>query len=201
MIRIYHAKKTRSLRPVWMAEEMGLAYEVVTEPFPASRDPDYLRVNPLGTLPAMTDGDVTLFESVGIVDYLARRYGPTPLAPQPGEAGFGDYLQFLHMGEATLSAPLTYLLRARFSAPPEEKANWSLGDIRRLYADRLRLVSAQLAKGPYLAGEVFTAADISVGYALLMGRWISAHEGYDEGLNAYLDRLTARPAYLRAAER
>jgi glutathione S-transferase len=182
-----------------MLEEMGLAYEAVAVKFPpATQDRDYLKINPLGTLPTLIDGAATIFESVAIIDYLARRYGPTPLAPQPEEAGFADYVQFLHLGEAGLSGPLTYLLHARFFGPEDAKDNWSLGDIRKTFARRQRLVTAQLDKGPYMAGDAFTAADISVGYALLMGRWISADEAYGEALNDYLERITARDAYQRA---
>ena len=192
MIRIYHAGRTRSCRAIWMAQEMGLAFEAVPTAFPT--DAEYRRINPLGTLPAMMDGNVKIFESVAIIDYLARRYGPTPLAPEPDEPGFGDYLQFLHMGEATLSGPLTYLLHARFFGPKEAQDNWSLGDIRKTFADRLRLVSERLAAAHFVAADRFTAADISVGYALFMGRAIKADDGYDKTLNDYLDRLLARPA-------
>ena len=177
---------------------MGLAYQVVPVRFPGPRDPEYLKINPLGTIPTLVDGEATIFESVGIIDYLARRYGPTPLAPAPEDASFPAYIQFLHLGEAGLSGPLTYLLRARFMAPPEAKTNWSLDDIRKTFADRQRLVSAALAKGSYMAGDAFTAADISVGYALLLGRWISADQAYDASLNDYLERITGRPAYLKA---
>jgi glutathione S-transferase len=175
-----------------MAQEMGLAFEIVPTAFPT--DAEYRRINPLGTLPALVDGDVKIFESVAIVDYLARRYGPTPLAPEPGEAGFGDYLQFLHMGEATLAGPLTYLLHARFFGPKEAQDNWSLGDIRKTFASRLRLVAQRLDSAPYMAGDRFTAADISVGYALFMARAIKAIESYDDRCTEYLTRLLARPA-------
>jgi len=181
-----------------MMEEMGLDYTVVPVRFPGRRDPDYFKINPLGAIPTLVDGDAKIFESVGIVDYLARRYGPTVLAPSPQDASFPAYIQGLHLGEAGLSAPLTYLLRARFLAPPESKANWSLDDIRHVFAQRQRFVTDQLAKGPYMAGEAFTAADIAVGYALLMGRWIKADEAYDAAIDAYLERITARPAYERA---
>lgn len=192
MILIYHINKTRSSRAIWMAEEMGLAYEAVSTAFPA--DAEYLKINPLGTLPAMVDGDVKIFESVAIIDYFARRYGPTPLALEPGQPGFGDYLQFLHMGEATLAAPLTYLLHARFFGPVGAKDEWTAGDIRKTFADRLRLVSERLKSAPYMAGDQFTAADISVGYALFMGRAIKAAESYDDLVTDYLNRLLSRPA-------
>ena len=192
MIRIYHANRTRSCRAIWMAQEMGLPFEVIPTAFPA--DAEYRKINPLGTLPTMVDGEVKIFESVGIIDYLARCYGPTPLAPDPGQPGFGEYLQFLHMGEATLAGPLTYLLHARFFGPKEAQENWSLGDIRKTFADRLRLVSVRLESTPYMAGDRFTAADISVGYALFMGRAIKAIESYDDRVTDYLDGLLARPA-------
>ena len=198
VIKIYHSPKTRSLRAIWMLEEMGLPYEAVPMPFPAAGDRAYRQINPLGTLPAMVDGPAVITESVGIVDYLARRYGPTPLAPEPDDPTFAAYIQFLHLGEGGLSGPLTYLLRARFMAPPEAQSNWSLDDIRKTFARRLRLVTRALADGHYMAGEAFTAADISVGYALLMGRWIGAGDGYDEATQAYVERITTRPAYLRA---
>ena len=192
MIRIYHAGRTRSCRAIWMAQEMGLAFEVVPTAFPP--DAEYREINPLGTLPAMVDGDVKIFESVAIIDYFARRYGPTPLAPEPSQPGFGEYLQFLHMGEASLAAPLTYLLHARFFGPAEAKNDWTLDDIRKTFADRLRLLSDRLEEAPFMAGDQFTAADISVGYALFMGGAIKAAESYDERVTDYLGRLLARPA-------
>ncbi len=180
---------------------MGLDYTVAPVRFPGPRDPDYFKINPLGAIPTLVDGEAKIFELVGIVDYLARRYGPTPLSPSPHDAAFPAYIQGLHFGEAGLSAPLTYLLRARFMAPPESKTNWSLDDIRHLFAQRQRLVTDQLARAPTWPASTFTAADISVGYALLMGRWIRADEAYDGAINAYLVRITARPAYERAFAR
>ena len=178
---------------------MGLTYEAERVRFPpAQRQPDYLRINPLGTLPTLVDGNVTIFESVGIIDYLARRYGPTPLAPEPGTPAFGPYLQYLHFSETSLSGPLTYVMHARFFGPPEAREDWTQGDIRKTFADRLGLVKTRLAEAPYLAGEAFTAADIALGYALLMARWISVADAFDRPIDDYLERLTARPAYERA---
>ena len=175
---------------------MGLAYEAVRVRFPpAQRQSDYLLVNPLGTLPTLIDGETTVFESVGAIDYLARRYGPTPLAPEPGAPGFGAYLQCLHLSEAGLSGPLTFLLHARFLGPPDAAAEWTQGDILQTFAQRLGLVKDRLALAPYLAGEAFTAADIAVGYALLMARWMSVDEAFDGPINDYLERITGRPAF------
>ncbi len=72
--------------------------------WPASRhDPEFLAINPAGFIPAIQDGDVTMVESIAIMEYLMARYGPTPLAPAPHDPTFPAYQQFLHLGEAGLA--------------------------------------------------------------------------------------------------
>src|ERR1700676_1931667 len=94
------------------------------------------------------------------------RYGPTPLAPGPHDPAFPAYQQFLHLGEAGLAASIYFVLGARNFAPEAERYNWTAGQALEVFESRLGLVIRQLARSPYLAGEAFTAADISVTYAL-----------------------------------
>jgi glutathione S-transferase len=199
-MKLFHAPRTRSSRVVWMIEEMGLPCEVVNAGFPPN-DPEFAAGNPTGTLPLLIDGEVKLTESIAILQYLAGRYGPTPLAVGPDEAGFADYLQFLEVGEASLATPLTSLVRTRFLAPADQKANWTVENCQAVYLDRLKLVAAQLARGPYMAAGRFTAADISVGYALGFGEGLKLAEGFPPGLIDYWRGLQARPAYQRAQAR
>src|ERR1700761_8572796 len=95
----------RGLRVVWLLEEMGLPYSLrpVDLLKGAESDPEFIAVNPGGFIPAMTDGDVTMVESIAIMEYLMGRYGPTPLAPQPRDPAFPAYQQFLLLGEAGLA--------------------------------------------------------------------------------------------------
>src|SRR4051812_18435319 len=160
--------KGRGFRVVWLLEEMGLPYRLRDVDLLAGveDDAEFLAVNPAGFIPAIQDGDVTMVESIAIMEYLIARYGPTPLAPDPHDPAFAAYQQFLHLGEAGLAASLYFVSGARNLAPKAERQNWSAGQALGVFESRLGLVMRQLARSPYLAGERFTAADISVTYAL-----------------------------------
>jgi glutathione S-transferase len=201
MITVFGGQTSRSLRVVWLLEEMGLPYRVrQVDMFAAEADAEFLAVNPAVFIPVLLDGDVTLVESVAIMEYLMGRYGPTPLAPAPADPAFAAYQQFLHLGEAGLATLMMPVVVSRILAPEAEKenwgANWALGAVQR----RMRLVGRQLARSPYMAGETFTAADISVSYALQLGSK-QAVITLGDAEQAYLARTTGREAYKRALER
>jgi len=191
----------RGLRVVWLLEEMGLSYRLrpVDLLAGAENDPEFMAINPGGFIPAMRDGDVTMVESIAIMEYLMGRYGPTPLAPEPRDAAFPLYQQFLHLGEAGLATAAYYVFGARHIAPPDQRNNWTAGQALRGFESRMRLVRRQLAGAPYVAGEAFTAADISVTYALLLSKRAGGIP-LDETVKAYLARTTARDAYRRALD-
>jgi glutathione S-transferase len=191
----------RGFRVVWLLEEMGLAYRLRPVDLLAGveKDTEFLAVNPAGFIPAIQDGDVTMVESIAIMEYLMARYGPTPLAPDPHDPSFPGYQQFLHLGEAGLAASIYFVVGARHFAPEAERHNWSAGQALEVFESRLGLVTRQLARSPYLAGEAFTAADISVTYALqLAQRAGGVTPGEVE--RAYIARSSGREAYKRAME-
>jgi glutathione S-transferase len=133
------------------------------------------------------------------MQYLIARYGPTPLAPEPNDPAFPAYQQFLHLGEAGLAASIYFVVGARHSAPEAERRNWSAGQAQQVFDSRLGLVRRQLARSPYLAGETFTAADISVTYALeLATRAGGVVLGELE--RDYVVRNNGREAYRRSME-
>ena len=125
------------------------------------------------------------------------RYGPTPLAPGAQDAAFPAYQQFLHLGEAGLAASIYFVSGARHIAPENERNNWSARQAMSVFATRLTLVTRQLRQAPYMAGDHFTAADISVGYALEMARKNAGIE-LGEAEQEYMTRLRARGGYQRA---
>jgi glutathione S-transferase len=100
----------RGFRVVWLLEEMGIPYRLRPVDLLAGveKDAEFLAVNPAGFIPAIQDGNVTMVESIAIMEYLMGRYGPTQLAPDPRDPAFPAYQQFLHLGEAGL-----HLLRRR----------------------------------------------------------------------------------------
>jgi glutathione S-transferase len=140
-----------------------------------------------------------MVESIAIMEYLMARYGPTPLAPDPHDPTFPAYQQFLHLGEAGLAASIYFVVVSRNLAPEGERQNWGAAKALEVFKSRLGLVTRQLARSPYLAGDAFTAADISVTYALDLARRSDA-AALGEAEQAYMARTSGRAAYQRAME-
>ena len=191
----------RGFRVVWLLEEMGIPYRLRPVDLLAGveKDAEFLAVNPAGFIPAIQDGNVTMVESIAIMEYLMGRYGPTQLAPDPRDPAFPAYQQFLHLGEAGLAASIYFVVGARNFAPDAQRQNWSASQAQEVFESRLGLVTRQLARSPYLAGEAFTAADISVTYALELAQR-GAGVTLGEAERAYVARTGGREAYKRAME-
>jgi glutathione S-transferase len=201
-MKVYHCANARSLRVIWTAEELGLDLEVHGLQFPPrARDRAYLDVVPTGVIPAFEDGDVHLVESIAICEYLAHRHGGGALTVAADDPAWPDYLQFLHMGEATLVPPLTQMVRYRMLEPKERRLPQAVADAAEVFIDRLKPVSAKLANGDFLAGDRFTLADVSVGYALQLGAMLRLSDQYDPTVAAYHERLRERPGMIRALSR
>ena len=198
-MHLYHAAGARSFRALWALEELKLSYHVHVVPFPPRfRQEGYMDLNPLGTVPLLIDGETRMTESSAIVHYLATRYGPSDLAVLPHEPAYGEYLNFLFMGEATLTFPQTIYLRYAMLEPEERRLPQAAADYARWFAVRLKAAAGLMGQDYACAGR-FTAADISLGYALRLAGAIGLAERFPSGVGAYLARLTERPAY-RAAQ-
>jgi glutathione S-transferase len=153
-----------------------------------------LAANPSGKLPAIRDGETAMSESTAIMHYLTQKYGPTPLALAPQHQRYADYVQFLIFGEASMAAPLNPVLRTLFSAPEDQKQNFTVEAAKTSFCLRVKHVEVQLSKGDYIAGEV-SAADISVGWSLGLGAVLGLDADYSPAVRAYFSRLQARPAF------
>ena len=191
----------RGFRVVWLLEEMGLPYRLRPVDLLAGldKDPEFLAVNPAGFIPAIRDGEVTMVESIAIMEYLMGRYGPTSLVPAPHDPAFPAYQQFLHLGEAGLAGTIQLVVVSRNFAPETERQNWGARWTLDQFTRQLGWVSRQLARAPYMAGDAFTAADISVTYALILASRAGG-VALGEAEQAYMARTTARPAYQRALD-
>jgi glutathione S-transferase len=200
-ITLYHCWSARSFRALWTLEEMGLPYRLELLPFPPRvLKPEYLELNPLGTIPLLIDGETRMTESAAICEYLVTRYGPTALAVRVDEPGYGAYLNFLHQGEATLTFPQTLVLRYAQMEPEARRLPQAADDYAKWFLARLRMITAVLETSDYLAAGRFTAADISVGYALLLTRYTGLSEYLPPAVAAYWERLQSRPGFKAACE-
>jgi glutathione S-transferase len=201
MITLYHCVSARSFRVLWMLEELGVPYELKMLPFPPRvLQRSFFELNPLGTVPLMLDGTTRMTESAAICQYLAQRFAPTTLNVEPGEADFGAYLNYLHFGEATLTFPQTLVMRyARFE-PEARRSPQIADDYTKWFLARLRTLEPHLAAHDYLCAERFTAADVSVGFALLSAQHLGLHTRFTPGIAAYWRRLHSRQGYAQAMQ-
>ena len=199
MLTLFHCMSARSFRPLWTLEELGLPYELRMLPFPPRMHArDYLQTNPLGTVPALYDGEVAMTESAAMCQYLAPRDGPTALAVAPGAPEYGGFLNWLHFGEATLTFPQTIVLRYGRFEPPERRLPQAAEDYRKWFLARLKGLIPVLSRRPYLCGEQLTVADISVGYALMLADYLGLAGQFPAAVQDYWARLQTGAGYQRA---
>src|SRR6202049_1689707 len=157
MITLYHCHAARSFRPLWMLEEMSLAYDLKMLPFPPRVfAKEYLALNPLGTIPYLIDGETRMTESSAICHYLGTKYGPAPLIVGLDEVAYGTFLNWMYFSDATLTFPQTLVLRYS-QLEPEEGRNLQVAtDYAKWFLGRLRAVEAATAKAETLAADRFT---------------------------------------------
>lgn len=198
MLKIFHAQGARSLRVLWLCEEMGVSYETAEGSFFKPSE-EFKSVNPLRTIPAMVDGDVRMIESVAMMIYIMAKYGPTELEVKPNEPGYADYLQYLLFGEAGMAAYGNPLVATKFLAPDEQKQNWTVEYLTNAIVKRLEFVCDRLGDKEFVAANRFTAADISVAYIVAASKFAGIEDKIPSRMRAYYDNLAQRPAFQRAA--
>ena len=197
MLKVYHSQGARSLRVLWLCEEMGLPYETAEASFFKPSD-EFKAINPLRTIPALVDGDVSMIESVAMMIYIMSKYGPTDLEVKPNEPGYAEYLQFLMFGEAGTAAYGNPLVATRYLAPEDQKQNWTQNYLRGAIVKRLQFVADCLSGRPYAAANRFTAADISLAYIALGAKFAGTEHEIPPAFRTYVEHLAQRPAYQRA---
>ncbi len=198
-MKIYYAPNTRAVRIVWLFEELGLPYEI--ERFklgdPAMRAPQYLKVNPMGRVPTLEDGDLTISESGAIVQYVLARHGNGRLVPAVNSQDFGPYLQWLHYAEGMIMPPVNTIVVETKLLPPERRNQGNADRALKLLTRMLVPVNAHLEGREFLAGE-FSGADIMTGHACTVATNLGADVSDKPHLAAYIERINARPAMQRA---
>ena len=198
MLRIHHFPATRGFRIIWLCEELDVPYEIVRVDFSRRyrSSAEWRAMNPVGKVPVMTAGDLTMFESGAMVQHVLDRHGRGRLEPARGSREHAFYLQWSWFAEATFTRPLGEIVNHRREfgdrAIPEVVEEMKVR--ARLCADAL---DREMRGKDYLVGG-FTAADIMMGYALRSYQRLLPDESLPEDAAAYWDRLTARDGY-RAA--
>lgn len=203
MLKIYHVAGTRSVRPIWLCFELDLDFEIVPIDFSSAyRDSlEWRSISPAGKVPALTDGDVAMFESGAMLEFILDRYGEDRLRPEKGTPESAEYLQWSWFAEATLSRPLGFMRAMKLVnavSKGEEEVGAIAADGEKKAQAALQAVEQGLADREFLVGTGFTAADIMTGYSLdLLNHLYPLTDNYPQTA-AYLSRLKAREACKKA---
>jgi glutathione S-transferase len=215
MIVVHHLNNSRSQRVLWLLEELGLDYEVVKyrrDPATKLAPPELVHLHPLGKLPVIRDDGLTLAESGAIIEYLLARYGQGRLAPAPGSPDWVRYVYWMHYAEG--SAMPLLLLRVVFDQIEAARVPFFLRPFTRGIAGHVKrtLVQPQLDRhfdfleeelgaSTWFAGEQITAADLQMSFPLQAAAARAGLDATRPRLAAVLERIQARPAWLRSVER
>ena len=215
MITVHHLDNSRSQRMLWLLEELGVDYDIKRY----RRDsrtmlaPKSLRkVHPLGKSPVITEDGLVIAESGAIIEYLVDRHGGRKLVPPPRTPERLRYTYWLHFAEGSAMTPL--LLSLLFDKLPSQPMPILVRPIVRAISSRVlasfvnpqiethrRFMEDELAKSPWFAGDKFTAADIQMSFVVEALAASEALGTKSANLSAWLERIHARPAYIRALEK
>ena len=198
-MKIHHAPNSRSVRALWLFNELGLPYELEIYPLgdKSMRTPEYLRVHPLGRVPALEDGDLTIFESGAIVQYVLDKYGEGAMVPTAGSTDYPTYLQWLHYAEGMIMPQINIIVVETIFLPEERRNQTNVDRATKLLTRMLTAVDIHLQDREFLAGE-FSGADIMTGHACIVSGRLGADISDKPNVAAYIDRLEARPALQKA---
>jgi len=216
MITVHHLENSRSQRVLWLLEELGQQYRVkryARDPKTKLAPASLRKVHPLGKSPVITDGELTVAESGAIIEYLVGTYGSgSGLLPEAGTPERLRYSYWLHYAEGSAMPPL--LLSLIFRKMPEAPMPFFVRPVVRGIADKVQgsfvkpqlalhldFMESELGRSEWFAGDAFTAADIQMSFPLEAAGAAGLLGEARPRLQAFLERITARPAYQRALKK
>ncbi|WP_223643557.1 glutathione S-transferase family protein [Corallococcus sp. EGB] len=198
-MKLYFALRTRAIRPRWLLEELGVPYELVRLDLSRQENttPEYLVVHPLGDLPALVDGDLTLLDSLSSCLHLADRFPEKHLAPPVGSTERGPYYGWMTFAELILDPLVMEFYRDAQSPVAREVPEGEAMKLRTRLTAALDHIQRGLGGREFLMGEAFTAADVVMASILHLANTLMLLDGYPR-LVEYVRRHSQRPAVRRA---
>jgi glutathione S-transferase len=194
MIKLYGQLRSRASRSLWALEEIGVPYELV--PIDTNKGdndkPEFLAINPNGRIPALVDGDLTLFESMAINLYLARKYGKD-LWPA-NEAGEAHALQWSFWGMTEVEPFLITLLVQQVFTPEDQRRPDRVEEARQALVPRLGVLNNHLSGRPFLLGSKFTIADLNLSSVFSLAEVVKVELAPYPNIKKWVETCFSRPA-------
>ena len=198
-IKLYHCAETRSMRCLWLLYELGIDFDLIDMPFDHKvlRSKDYLSVHPLGRVPALMDGEMTLIESGAITEYLCEKYDKDHILGRPiGHPERYNWLKWIHFAE-TVIIPCQNMVQQYVFVPPEQKSEIVIYFETRRLGKCLDAMEKILQDQEFLLPSGFSAADTSVGFSIYFSSAFVTHDEHPL-VKAYFDRIMARQAFIKS---
>ena len=198
-MKLYYSPQSRAVRPRWLLEEIGEPYELVRLKLGTdNKTPAYLKINPNGSVPTLVDGDLVLFESAAICQYLADRHPEKWLAPPVGTPARGLYYQWIHYAMSGLEPPLVTIFLHTVNKPEAERIPALVTESRAQLRSVLGVIEQAVGGRTFILGDQLTAADVMLGSTLVWAQMLSLLGEDRPATTGYLARLASRPALQRA---
>ena len=199
MLKVHFVAGTRSGRVAWVLEELGLEYEVNIMPFTKEglKSPEHRSRHALGRVPVLDDGDISIFESGAIIDYVLERHKNGGLKPDSDAPEFPFYLQWYHYCEGMVMPPMNQIVVQTILLPPDRRDEAVLNQAKKLLSKALAPVNDALAGKDYLIGD-FSAADLMLGHSCFMANRLGCVTDDMQNIKDYVARINARPAFQKA---
>ena len=198
-MKVHFDAGTRAGRIVWLLEELGLEYEVNIMPFTKEglKSAEHRSRHALGRVPVLEDGDISIFESGAIIDYVLERHKNGGLKPSSDSSEFPFYLQWYHYCEGMVMPPMNQIVVQTILLPPDRRDETVLNQAKSLLTKSLAPVNENLADKDYLIGD-FSAADLMLGHSCFMANRLGCVSEEMQNSKDYVARINARPAFQKA---
>ncbi len=201
MLKLHFAPNSRAGRIVWLLEELGLPYDINKMAFHPQdlKSDEHRSRHPLGRVPVLEDGEISIYESGAIVEYIIERHKNGGLKPEVASDLYPMFLQWFHYCEGMVMPPINTIIVQTILLPEDRRDETALGQAQRLLSKALAPVEENLQGKDYLIGD-FSAADIMLGHSCFMSNRLGCVTDEMTNLKAYVERIQQRPAFKTAIE-
>jgi len=201
MLKVHFAPNSRAGRIIWLLEELSLPYEVNNMAFHPKdlKSDEHRKRHPLGRIPVLDDGEIRIYESGAIIEYVIERHKNGGLKPSVDDERYPEYLQWFHYCEGMVMPPINTIVVQTILLPPDRRDETVLGQAQRLLTKSLAPVNETLEGKDYLIGD-FSAADLMLGHSCFMGNRMGCVPDEMVHLKQYVEKISNRKAFKTAIE-
>ena len=201
MLKVHFAPNSRAGRIIWLLEELSLPYEVNNMAFHPKdlKSDEHRKRHPLGRIPVLDDGEIRIYESGAIIEYVLERHKNGGLKPSVDDERYPEYLQWFHYCEGMVMPPINTIVVQTILLPPDRRDETVLGQAQRLLTKSLAPVNETLEGKDYLIGD-FSAADLMLGHSCFMGNRMGCVPDKMTHLKQYVEKISNREAFKTAIE-